>query len=232
MKTIGLIGGVSWESTAYYYQQLNRMVRDRLGGRHSAKIVVVSVDFAPVEAAAAAGRWDEVAVHLVKAAKQVEAGGADCLLIGANTMHNVADPIRAAVSLPLIHIGDATAGALKAAGAVRPLLLGTRYTMEMPFLRDHLSALGVETVIPDKAERDELHRIIFDELVVGKFLPESKAAMLAMIAAARRDQGGDAVIFGCTELGLLATPEESALPVFDTAEIHVRAAIDFAFSDG
>lgn len=230
MKTIGLIGGVSWESTAYYYQQLNRMVRDRLGGRHSAKLVIVSVDFAPVEAAAAEGRWDEVAVHLIAAAKQVEAGGADCLLIGANTMHNVAGPIMAAVSIPLIHIGDATAGALRAAGARRPLLLGTRYTMEMPFLRDHLSGLGVETVVPDKAERDELHRIIFDELVVGKFLPESKAVMLAMIAAAKRDQGADAVIFGCTELGLLATPEESALPVFDTADIHARAAIDFALA--
>lgn len=230
MKTIGLIGGVSWESTAYYYQQLNRMVRDRLGGRHSAKMVIASVDFAPVEAAAADGRWDDVATHLVAAAKQVEAGGADCLLIGANTMHNVAAQVRAAVSLPLIHIGDATAEALKAAGVERPLLLGTRYTMEMPFLRDHLSGLGVGTVIPDKAERDELHRIIFDELVVGRFLTESKATMLAMIAAAKRDQGADAVIFGCTELGLLATPEESSLPVFDTAEIHARAAIDFAFA--
>ena len=230
MKTIGLIGGVSWESTAYYYQQLNRMVRDRLGGRHSAKLVIVSIDFAPVEAAAAEGRWDEVAVHLVRAARQVEAGGADCLLIGANTMHNVAAEIRAATALLLIHIGDATADALKTADARRPLLLGTRYTMEMPFLREHLSGLGVETVIPDKAERDDLHRIIFDELVVGKFLPESKAAMLAMIATARRDQGADAVIFGCTELGLLATPEESALPVFDTAEIHARAAIGFALA--
>lgn len=228
MKTIGLIGGVSWESTAYYYQQLNRMVRDRLGGRHSAKMVIASVDFAPVEAAAADGRWDDVAVHLVAAAKQVEAGGADCLLIGANTMHNVAGPIRAAIGIPLIHIGDATADALKAAGARRPLLLGTRYTMEMPFLREHLSGLGVETMVPDKAERDELHRIIFDELVVGKFLPESKAAMLAMIAAAKRDQGADGVIFGCTELGLLATPEESDLPVFDTAEIHARTALAFA----
>lgn len=228
MKTIGLIGGVSWESTAYYYQQLNRMVRDRLGGRHSAKMVIASVDFAPVEAAAAEGRWDDVAAHLVAAARQVEAGGADCLLIGANTMHNVAGPIAAAVSLPLIHIGDATADALNAAGATRPLLLGTRYTMEMPFLRDHLSALGVETVIPAKPERDELHRIIFDELVVGKFLAGSKAKMLDMIAVAKRDQGADAVIFGCTELGLLATPQESSLPVFDTAEIHSRAAIDFA----
>lgn len=230
MKTIGLIGGVSWESTAYYYQQLNRMVRDRLGGRHSAKMVIASVDFAPVEAAAADGRWDDVAVHLVAAAKQVEAGGADCLLIGANTMHNVAGPITAAVGLPLIHIGDATANALKAAGATRPLLLGTRYTMEMPFLRDHLSGLGVETVIPDKTDRDELHRIIFDELVIGKFLPQSKATMLAMIASAKAGQGADAVIFGCTELGLLATPEESSLPVFDTAEIHARAALDFAFA--
>lgn len=230
MKTIGLIGGVSWESTAYYYQQLNRMVRDRLGGRHSAKVVVVSVDFAPVEAAAAEGRWDDVAVHLVAAAKQVEAGGADCLLIGANTMHNVAGQIMAAVSLPLIHIGDATADSLKAAAAKRSLLLGTRYTMEMPFLRDHLAGLGVETVIPEKAERDELHRIIFDELVVGRFLPEAKATMLAMIAAAKRDQEADTVIFGCTELGLLATPQESSLPVFDTAEIHARAAIDFALA--
>lgn len=229
MKTIGLIGGVSWESTAYYYQQLNRMVRDRLGGRHSARLIISSLDFGPVEAAMAQGRWDEVAGHLVEAARQVEAAGARALLIGANTMHNVAGSVQAAVSIPLIHIGDATAGALKAAGAARPLLLGTRFTMEMPFLRDHLAGLGIPTVVPPKDERDDLHRIIFDELVVGKFLPPSKAAMLAMIAAAKRDQGADAVVFGCTELGLLATPRESALPVFDTAEIHARAAIDFAF---
>ena len=230
MKTLGLVGGVSWESTAVYYQLLNRLVRDRLGGRHSARLVIASVDFAPVEDAMAAGRWDEVAGHLIAAARQVEAAGAQGLMICANTMHKMAGAVQAAVSIPLIHIGDATAGALKTAGATRPLLLGTRYTMEAPFLRDHLAAQGVATVIPGQGERDELHRIIFDELVVGRFEPASKAAMLAMIAAAGRDQGADAVIFGCTELGLLATPADSPLPVFDTAELHARAGIDFAFA--
>jgi aspartate racemase len=231
VKLLGLVGGVSWESTAYYYQLLNRAVRERLGGRHSARLVMHSVDFAPVEAASAAYDWDTVAVHMIAAARSVEAGGAEAILLCANTMHRVAPEVAEAVGLPLIHIADATAEALLAAGARKPLLLGTRYTMELNFYREILAAHGVGCVTPPAADRDELNRIIFDELVVGVFKPEAKAAMLRMIAEARDGQGCDAVIFGCTELGLLATPAETPLPVFDTAEIHVAAALKFAFDD-
>lgn len=230
MKLIGLVGGVSWESTAYYYQLLNRSVRDRLGGRHSARVLLHSVDFAPVEAASARYDWDEVAVHLIAAARSVKAGGAEFLMLAANTMHRVAPQVEAAVGLPLIHIAEATAEALAAAGARRPLLLGTRYTMELEFYGEKLAEQGLPHIVPDLADRDELNRIIFDELVVGVFKPESKAAMLAMIERARGEQACDAVIFGCTELGLLATPAETPLPVFDTAEIHVAAGLKAAFA--
>lgn len=230
MKLLGLVGGVSWESTAYYYQLLNRAVRERLGGRHSARLVMHSVDFAPVEAASAAYDWDTVAVHMIAAARSVEAGGAQAILLCANTMHRVAPEVAEAVGLPLIHIADATAEALLAAGARKPLLLGTRYTMELDFYRERLAGHGVACVTPGLADRDELNRIIFEELVLGVIKPSSKAAMLRMIAEARA-AGCDAVIFGCTELGLLATPRETPLPVFDTAEIHAAAGLAFAFGD-
>jgi aspartate racemase len=231
MKLLGLVGGVSWESSAYYYQLANRAVRERLGGRHSARLLMHSVDFGPVEAASAAYDWDTVAEHMIEAARSVKAGGAEALLLCANTMHRVAPQVRAAVDLPLIHIADATAEALKAGGAEKALLLGTRYTMELDFYRDILAGHGVACVTPPAADRDELHRIIFDELVVGVFTLQSKAAMLRMIADAAREQGCDAVIFGCTELGLLASREETPLPVYDTAEIHVAAGLAFAFGD-
>jgi aspartate racemase len=229
VKLLGLIGGTSWESTVVYYQLLNRGVRDRLGGRHSARLLMSSLDFGPVEAAMAEGRWDVVSAHLIEAAGQLRAAGAEALLICANTMHKAADAVTAAVPLPLIHIADVTAAALAAAGATRPLLLGTRYTMEQPFLRERLANLGVATTIPDQADRDELHRIIFDELVVGIVNETSRAAMVAIIDKAKT-AGADSVIFGCTEFGLLVSQAQSPLPMFDTAEVHARAALDWALA--
>lgn len=229
MKLLGLVGGTSWESTVVYYQLLNRMVRDRLGGRHSARLVLSSLDFGPVEAAMARGDWDVVGAELVANARRCEAAGAEAVLICANTMHRMADVVQAAISVPLIHIGDATAEALRAAGARRPLLLGTRFTMEQPFLRERLAGHGVVTTIPDKADRDELHRIIFDELVVGVIDDDSRRRMLAIIEAGRQ-AGADSVIFGCTEFGLLVDEGQSPLPMFDTAVIHARAGLDFAMA--
>lgn len=226
MKILGLVGGVSWESTVVYYQLLNRGVRDRLGGRHSARLAMSSLDFAPIADACAEDRWDDVATLLIDGARQVEAAGAGAVLLCANTMHKVADEVQTAIGVPILHIADATAGALKAAGAARPLLLGTRYTMEMDFYRDRLSSLGVPAILPDAADRAELNRIIYDELVVGIVRDDSRDTMIGLIEKASAT-GADAVIFGCTELGLLATPDQSPLPVFDTAEIHVNAGLDW-----
>lgn len=231
MRLLGLTGGTSWESTVLYYQLINRMTRERLGGHHSAPLVLRSVDFAPLEAAMAADDWETVARHQVEAARLLWTAGAEALVICANTMHKVADRVQAAVDLPLIHIADATADVIKAAGSRRPLLLATRYTMEQPFYRDRLARHGVKAAIPDLAGRDRLHAIIFGELVKGVVSPASKAELLALIAAMREAEGIDGVIFGCTEIGMLLSPDDFDIPTFDTAEIHARAAVDFALDD-
>ena len=228
MKTLGLIGGMSWESTTSYYQHLNRLARDRLGGQHSAKLVILSVDFAPVAAMQAAGDWDGATEVMIDAARRLEGAGADALLICANTMHLMAAEVAAAVSVPLIHVADATASAAKAAGAKRPLLLATRFTMEKPFYRDRLSAGGVEALIPDAADRERLHAIIFDELVQGRLEPASCAAVVDITRRAVVDYGADSVILGCTEFALLVGPADLPVPCFDTTLIHARAGMDFA----
>jgi aspartate racemase len=228
MRTLGLIGGMSWESTQTYYQGLNRGVRERLGGQHSASILLRSFDFAPIVRMQERGDWDEAAVLLAEAALRLEDAGAEAILICANTMHRMAGEVQAAVRIPLIDIRDATAAAVKAAGAERPLLLATRYTMEQGFYRDRLAALGVEARIPGPAERARLQEIIFDELIQGVADPTSKAQIQGVIAAARAAQGVDAVILGCTEFGLLIGPEDLDLPVLDTTAIHVDAALEFA----
>lgn len=230
MKTLGLIGGMSWESTATYYQLLNRMARERLGGSHSAPLILWSVDFEPIVEMQAADRWDDAAAVLRDAACRLEGAGAEGLLICANTMHLVADEVQAAVSIPLIHVAEATAEAVKAAGVSRPLLLATRYTMERPFYREHLRRAGVDAVIPTEVDSARLHRMIFEELVRGLLNPQSKAAMLQIIAAEHAAHGVDAVILGCTELGLLLKPDDLNLAVFDTTEIHARAAMAFALA--
>jgi aspartate racemase len=230
MKTLGLIGGMSWESTATYYRRLNQIARDRLGGQHSARLVMVSVDFAPIAAMQAAGDWDGATRAMVEAARTLAKAGADGVLICANTMHKMADAVEQAAGVPLIHIADATAAALSADERRKPLLLATRFTMAPGFYRDRLRQRGVEAIVPNEAERERLHAIIYEELVLGRMEPPSKAEVLAMIARAGREDDADSVIFGCTEIGLLIEPWESPLAVFDTAEIHCLAAMDFALS--
>lgn len=225
MKTLGLLGGMSAESTTLYYQELNRLVRERLGGLHSAQLLLWSVDFAGIAAMQADGDWDGAGAVLAEAARRLEGAGADAILICANTMHLVADQVQAAVSVPVLHIADATADAVKAAGCKRPLLLATKFTMEKDFYRGRLASQGVEAMVPDQADRDRLHAIIYDELCQGVISAASKAQVLAMIAKA---PAADSVIFGCTEIGLLLAPQDLSVPVVDTALVHALAGVDFA----
>jgi aspartate racemase len=229
MKTIGLIGGMSAESTTVYYETLNRLVRARRGGLHSAQIVLWSLDFAPIAALQAKDDWAATGEILADAARRLEGAGAEAILICANTMHLNAPQVSAAVKAPLIHIADATAEALKARGVTRALLLGTRFTMEKPFYAERLSAHGIQTVTPVKEDRERLHAIIYDELVVGVIAEASRAVVLAMIEAAVA-QGCDGIVFGCTEIGLLLETDAMPAPTVDTAVAHCEAAIDFALS--
>jgi aspartate racemase len=229
MKTIGLIGGMSWESTAVYYRLLNQMARERLGGLHSAQLLLWSFDFADIEALQAADDWAGATEAMVEAARGLARGGADCIVICSNTMHKMAGDVQAAVSIPLIHIGDVTAAAVEAAGARKPLLLATRYTMEQDFYKGYLRERhGIDVAVPDAAGRAVVHDIIYNELCQGVVKPESQRAYLDVIAQA---DGIDGVIFGCTEVGLLLSPEDLDLPAFDTTPLHARAALDFALSE-
>lgn len=230
MKTLGLIGGMSWESTTTYYQWLNRLARMRLGGQHSAKLLIWSADFAPVAALQAAGDWDAATAVMIDAAKRLEGAGADAVLICANTMHLMASEVAEAISIPVLHVTDALASAISAAGSRRPLLLATRFTMEKSFYRDRLRAGGVEAVLPEADERDRLHAIVFDELVQGRFEPGSRAALIEITRRAIARDGADGVILGCTEFGLLVSAADMPVPVFDTTEIHARAGMDFALA--
>lgn len=224
MKTLGLLGGMSAESTTLYYQELNRRVRERLGGMHSAQLILWSIDFAPMAELQAAGDWEAAAAQLAHAARRLEAAGAEAILICANTMHLVAPQVQAAISVPVIHIADATAEAAKAAGCSKPLLLATRFTMEKPFYRDQLAQAGIEASTPNQVDRDRLHAIIYDELVQGVISPTSKAEVFSMIAKAT---DCDSIIFGCTEIGLLLMPQDLDRPVIDTALVHAQAGVDF-----
>jgi aspartate racemase len=224
VKTLGLLGGMSWESTVSYSQSLNRMVRDRLGGLHSAPLLIWSADFAPIAAMQAAGEWDQATALLVRAARALEQAGAQALMICANTMHKMADEVQAAVDVPLIHVADVTAAAIGRTACRRPLLLATRFTMEQAFYRDRLASQGLQAVIPDAPDRMELHRIIYEELVRGVFEPAAKQTILRMVDKA----DADGVIFGCTEIGLIIGQDDLALPAFDTTELHARAGVDFA----
>lgn len=231
MKTIGLIGGMSWESTVVYYQLLNRGARERLGDLHSAKLLLWSFDFADIEAMQAKGDWDGATSAMIDAARALERGGADCVIICTNTMHKMADAVQQSVDIPLIHIADATAMAIKASGAEKPLLLATRYTMEQDFYRGHLrDRHGVETRVPDEVGRTLVHDIIYNELCQGIIRKDSKKAYLETIQRAQQ-QGADGVIFGCTEVGLLIAQADLALPAFDTTALHAGAALDFALND-
>ncbi len=228
MKTVGLIGGMSWESTQLYYQLMNRMARERMGGQHSARLVIWSLDFAPIAAMQAAGLWDEATLVLVDAARRLERAGAEAIVICANTMHRMADDVAHSIGVPLIHVADVTAAALRAAGARRPLLLATRYTMEQAFYRERLRRAGVEVLIPAEPDRAKLQSIIYDELVQGRFKLASKQTVVAIAESAVRGDGADAIILGCTEFGLLVKGEDLPAPMFDTTELHAKAAMDFA----
>lgn len=229
MKTIGLIGGMSAESTAVYYRELNALVRERLGGLHSADILMRSVDFAPIAALQAADDWAETGRILADISRGLEAGGADLLVLATNTMHLNAPEIMDAITVPFIHIGDATAAELAKAGVRRPLLLATRFTMEKAFYLDRLIAAGLEPLVPEAADRERLQAIIFDELCQGLVSPTSKVTVLAMIDRGL-SAGADGVIFGCTEIGLLLSPGDVSVPVVDTALAHCRVVADLALS--
>ncbi|MFB6805679.1 aspartate/glutamate racemase family protein [Streptomyces sp. NPDC056387] len=229
MKTIGLLGGMSWESTAEYYRLLNELTRDRLGGLHSARCVLYSVDFAEIEQLQAQGRWAEAGELLAAAAQRLEAAGADLVLICTNTMHKVADRVQAGLSVPLLHLADATADAVKTAGLTRIGLLGTAFTMEQEFYRGRLSAAGLDVRVPDADGRALVHRVIYEELCRGVVRGPSRAAcqrVIADLVAA----GAEGIILGCTEIELLIGAEDSPVPVFPTARIHAEAAIEAALS--
>ena len=229
MRRIGLLGGMSWESTELYYRIINQEVRTRLGGFHSARIVMASVDFADVEAMQAAGDWGAAGELLADEARGLEAAGAECLVLCTNTMHKVADAIEGAVDIPLLHLADVTAAAVRGAGLDRVALLGTRFTMEQPFYADRLRSHGVDVLVPEGDDLTLVHDVIYDELVLGVVRDESRAAYVDVVRRlAERGAGG--VVLGCTEIELLIGPDDVDVPVFATTALHARAAVDFALA--
>ena len=230
MKTIGLIGGMSWESTVTYYQLINEAVHKRLGGLHSAKIVLWSVEFDEIENCQSSGDWDKSARILSETARGLEKAGADVVLICTNTMHKVAHEVAASVQIPLLHIADATFEALDRKNIRRVGLLGTKYTMQQDFIKGRLAERGLEVLIPEDNDMEMINRVIFEELCVGKILPESKREFLKVIEKLQ-NRGAEGVILGCTEIGLLVKQADTDLPVFDTTEIHAKAAVEFALSE-
>ncbi|TNJ05939.1 aspartate/glutamate racemase family protein [Aeromonas veronii] len=230
MKCIGLLGGMSWESTVSYYQALNRGVRAQLGGLYSARVLLNSVDFAAIERLQHAGDWPATARLLAAEARKLQDGGADFLLIGTNTMHKVAPEIEAAIDIPLLHIADATAAKLQADGITRVGLLGTRFTMEQDFYKGRLQdRFGLAVLVPDEAGRERVHRIIYDELCLGEIRESSRAEYLAIIAGLAA-AGAEAVILGCTEIALLVGDARAAVPLYDTTAIHAEAAVALALA--
>ncbi|KRG63758.1 aspartate racemase [Stenotrophomonas humi] len=230
MKIIGLIGGMSWESTVPYYRQINQTIKDRLGGLHSAKCILYSLDFHEIERLQHAGDWDAAGAMLAEAARSLQAAGAEFLVLCTNTMHKVAPNIEAAVDIPLLHIADATASMIKAAGHSTVGLLGTKFTMEQPFYRERLTQRhGIQVIIPSADDREIIHRVIYDELCMGIVSAESRSAyrrIMRDLAA----QGAQAIILGCTEISLLVEPQDAEVPLFDTTAIHARAAADEALA--
>ena len=227
MKTIGLIGGMSWESTVSYYQLINETIKEKLGGLHSAKILLYSVDFAEIERYQASGDWDKSAEVLSQIAQILEKAGADFIVICTNTMHKVAPQIQKTISIPILHIAQATADALLENGIKKVGLLGTKYTMTQDFYKEKLFEAGLDVVIPDQAGVEEVNRIIYDELCLGQIKESSKQAYLAIIDDLK-NAGAEAVILGCTEIGLLVKQEDTDMSLFDTTEIHALRAAEFA----
>ncbi|MDL2206315.1 aspartate/glutamate racemase family protein [Eubacteriales bacterium OttesenSCG-928-N13] len=229
MKTIGLLGGMSWESTLTYYRVINEEIKQALGGYHSAKIVLYSVDFAEIEAYQTSGEWDKSAQVLTTAAQALEMGGADFVLICTNTMHKVAPQVQAGIHVPLLHIAEATAALLNEQGIGKVALLGTKYTMTQDFYKDKLIEAGIEVLVPDPQGIEEMNRIIFEELCLGTISEDSRSRCLEIIRALE-NRGAQGVVLGCTEIGLLIEQQHTRLPVFDTALIHASKAAQLALS--
>ena len=231
MKTIGLLGGMSWESSIEYYRIINQVTRQKLGGLHSAKSVMVSVDFAPIEELQNKNQWQQAAQELITSALQIQAAGADFLLIATNTMHKVYPQIQAALDIPVLHIADATARKIEEAGLERIGLLGTIYTMEQDFYKGRLQDIyGLEILIPGNARREQVNRIIFDELVLGKLEDESREIYHQVIGDLI-DMGAQGIILGCTEIPLLVNPYDFDVPIFDTTNIHAGMAVEIALGE-
>ena len=229
MKLLGLLGGMSFESTLPYYREINQRMARRLGGLHSAKLLLYSVDFDDIAAMQREGRWDDAGAELARCAKLLESAGAEGLVLCTNTMHKVAPAIEAAVAIPLLHIADATAAAICAAGLMRVGLLGTRFTMEQDFYRGRLAAHGIEAIVPPPAQRDEVHRVIYEELCQGRIEASSRESYRRIMAELVA-QGAQGLILGCTEIGLLVGAEDASVPLFDTTALHAQAAVDFALA--
>lgn len=226
MKTIGIVGGISWLSTIEYYKFVNQIVNERLGGVNAARVIIYSVNFADIKKLTEADDWDGLTIMISEAAKQLEKAGADCLLVGANTMHKIADRIQAAVNIPLIHVAVVTAEAIKKKDLQTVALLGTKYVMQQDFYRDKLSEQGIDTIIPGQEDIDYINNAIYTEFGKGVFLPETKARFLQIIDTLI-GKGAEGVIFGCTEIPILIQADECPIPVFDTTFIHSLAAVDF-----
>ena len=228
MRTIGLIGGMSWTSSLEYYRIINASIQEKLGGLHSAKCILYSVDFGELGKLQREGKWDELAGLMVEAAKKLQGAGADCIVICTNTMHKLADDIESSINIPLIHIADATGDEIRKLGLSRVALLGTKFTMEEDFYKTRLGQkYGVEAVIPGQEERQAIHNVIYDELCLG-VIKQSSAEMVTAVIGGLVASGAEGVILGCTELPLLITQESIEVPVFDTTAIHAQAAVDFA----
>jgi aspartate racemase len=230
MKTIGLIGGITWQSTILYYQVLNTLAAERQGGQHSAKCIINSVDFEEIKQLQHEGRWDLLNDIMAKAAQTLEKAGADCILICANTMHLTIDAVRANVSVPVIHIAEATAEKIQEKELKTIALLGTKYTMEKDFFKDVLSSFGIKTLIPNAEDREEVNRVIYEELPQGILKPSSRKAYVDIIERLQKD-GAEGVILGCTEIPLLIKQADVSIPVFDTTTIHATKAMDFGLTD-
>ena len=228
MKTIGLIGGMSWESSIEYYRIINETVKARLGGVHSADCLMYSVDFAEIESLQNAGEWEQLTLEMISAARRLERGGADCLVICTNTMHKMADEVQAAIQIPLLHIVDAAGAAVQAKELTTVGLLGTRFTMEGNFYRGRLAEkFGLQVLIPDEAGRETVHRVIYNELVKGEIKAGSRQAFLAIIEDLQ-SRGAQGIVLGCTEIPLLVKQDDVAIPIFDTTRLHAEAAVNWA----
>jgi amino-acid racemase len=230
VRTIGLLGGMSWESSIEYYRLLNEAVRERLGRLHSAECVMWSVDFAPIEELQRSGDWEEAARRLAALARRLEGAGAECLVLCTNTMHRLADEVQAAIEIPLLHIADATAARVRAAGVETVGLLATRYTMEQDFYRGRLAERhGLGVLVPPEPDLTFVHEVIYRELCQGRVLDRSREEYRRVIAELEA-AGADGIIYGCTEIDLLVGPEDASVPVFDSTRIHVEAAVDWALT--